>query len=465
MTIPPSIPFSSIIFGDRARSDYTGIPELADSILENGLETPIKLKALPDGQFMLLYGGRRYRALEHLGVTELYFATSGEPGRPGFILHTGEDSAFQDKMSELIENLHREKLDWRDELKLLVPAYRAANVESLREGKGRLMSYTFGAMVGYNYTDMRAALLIYDAFIENPARFDGCVSITNAYQRLLDETAREGERMLVEATKPTKVDPLVITVEDSETGIVTQVCPPIQTIPLSSQFMLGNSLDWMERERPVFNHIICDPDFAVSKERLEAGTANAGVGVAQDNINESLADLRRFINLARTCVKSYLIFFYDLDHHEKLQAWCTAAGFAVQRWPITWVKTDYRGNNAPQHNFTKNEEWAMVCRIPSATLAMPAPLSAFSLSSGNTANELGHPFAKSPEVWMKLFSAVARPGDTTFDPFAGVGSSLLPALRFGLRPRGMELQEQHYNRGMLNLQEYYKKQNPNCVFE
>jgi len=109
-------------------------------------------------------------------------------------------------------------------------------------------------------------------------------------------------------------------------------------------------------------------------------------------------------------------------------------------------------------------EYAMVCRKPSATLATAAPPAVISLPSGSTSTTLGHPFAKPPELWTKLYSAVARPGQTTFDPFMGAGSSILPAIDFGLAASGMELQEQHYNRAVLNIQAHYRKGNPNVQF-
>jgi hypothetical protein len=43
MTPPETIPFSSIVFGERGRTEYRRIPELAQSILDNGLIQPLVL--------------------------------------------------------------------------------------------------------------------------------------------------------------------------------------------------------------------------------------------------------------------------------------------------------------------------------------------------------------------------------------------------------------------------------------
>jgi hypothetical protein len=464
-----TIPRTSIILGDRARTTYTGIDDLASSILDTGLIEPIVLKPLPDNTYLLLGGGRRTAAADHLGITEWHFAKSCCPGKVGYVLADGDFvvEKSEELMVELIENLHRVDLDWREQLKLIVPAYLQKKSEALRSG-GDLFLRTFGKMIGVGYSDIQAAVKVYDEVLATPEKFDGCSSILQAYQKMLDDRAREAEAMLVREMKVVEKthnlgDYGNISNVTQDNARVTSSASSISVVSLSP-FRLGNSLDWMESERPTFDHIICDPDFAVSQERLEASVGDAALGIAQTDVESSLADLRRFITLAAASVRSYFIFFYDLDHHEKLQSWCKAAGFRVQRWPILWHKTDYRSNAAPQHNFTKNMEYAMVCRQASATLTTAAPPSVISLPSGNVTDTFGHPFAKPADLWTKIFSSVARPGQTTFDPFMGSGSSVLPALRLGLLPAGMELQPQHYNRAILNIQEHYRKLDPHVQF-
>jgi site-specific DNA-methyltransferase (adenine-specific) len=109
-------------------------------------------------------------------------------------------------------------------------------------------------------------------------------------------------------------------------------------------------------------------------------------------------------------------------------------------------------------------EYAMVCRKPGSVLATAAPKGVISLPSGNTTSTFGHPFAKPIDLWLKIFSAVCKPGETVFDPFMGSGSSTVAAIRFGLSPSGMELQPQHFNRAILNIQDAYETKLPHCTF-
>jgi DNA modification methylase len=77
--------------------------------------------------------------------------------------------------------------------------------------------------------------------------------------------------------------------------------------------------------------------------------------------------------------------------------------------------------------------------------------------SGSTAKDFGHPFSKPKDVWKWIYNAVCIKGQTVFDPFAGAGSSCVAAIEFGLDSIGCEVQSQHYNTLILNLQKTYKQ--------
>lgn len=459
-TTPSSIPFSSIVLGDRTRQVYSGIEDLAQSISDVGLEQPILLSPLPDNQFLLEAGGRRYKALQSLCTTTVYHATTCDPLRPGFILKSASSSEEDKLLTELIENHFREDFTWQEDVKLLVKAFRACQRAGRAEGRP-VYYHTFGKMVGVGYSDIQAAIRIHDELIANPEKFKLCVGIHQAYKVLLNDSAAAlkaelASRALDAPAPSVKADNQPKLTNDPT---LPAVKPPV-LITFSEQYRLGDSLDYLRNLQPhSFDHIICDPDFAVSVDRLEAGVVGAATGIAQDSVEDSLAVLQAFIPLAFRAIKDrgFFAFFYDLDHHEKLQAWTTSAGFATQRWPIIWEKTDYRSNASPQTNTCKNMEYLMVCRKEGTTLAVsPQMSSIIKCPSGNTVKEFGHPFAKPIDLWRKLYSIFCHPGETTFDPFMGSGSAVVAALRSGLKPYGMELQSNHFNSAVLNIQKEYR---------
>jgi DNA modification methylase len=256
-----------------------------------------------------------------------------------------------------------------------------------------------------------------------------------------------------------KVSQILVT-EESTVSAQDEPKPEV-TIPLSQSFYNHNALDFMyEMPHGQFDHIITDPDYAVSVELLESNMSNAAAGVIQETIEHSLADMSRFIQLSWKVIKpqGFLVFFYDLDHHEKLQRLAVDVGYAVQRWPLIWHKTDYRSNAAPAHNFCKNIEYAMVCRKPSSVLARAQLSSVYTCATGTVTRDFGHPFAKPLELWQWIYSAICIKGQVVYDPFVGRGSSAVAAVKWGLRPVGSETNVEHYHGLLHNLQTFYRKE-------
>lgn len=483
MELPTTIPLSAISLGERGRQDYQNIESLAESIEQNGLIQPLVL----DSNFNLIAGGRRYHALLTLGVETLYHGTTSEkdPLRPGFIL-ASEADPLTHTLREIAENLDRENLDWRDELRLILKAYHLARTSDLVNGILHTQRHYGVSLCGPgHYADLAGALAVHEDLVLNPQRYIDATSIQAAYKILLKVNANAisklaHESSLVElpqlfseeAPSPSPLPAVPgafpqerLPIADPEHNQkVAVVGPEVErpTIPLSKFFFNTNGLDFMETCAPeTFDHVITDPDYGVSVERLQAArVSNNADGIIQSSVEESLADLYRLIPLAYKVTKphSFFVFFYDLDHHEKLQAACVAAGWAVQRWPLTWRKLDFRSNAAPSHNFCKNQEWAMVCRKPGAVLAQVQLSSVFDTMTGKVTKELGHTFAKPYPLWKWIFAAVSIRGQIVFDPFCGSGSSAIAALQWGLRPVGCELNPDHFNNLMCNLQIAYVKQ-------
>jgi hypothetical protein len=474
MNIPDSISIDQITEGDRGRTEYSRIEELSQSIHDNGLIQPIVLVPIENGvieqvngskisfsQYGLDAGGRRLRACKLLGYTQLYHATTSEPGRPGFVLK-GEDQATPLKrlFTEIAENLDRENMPWRDEVALLTKAWRLSKTNADSAGQKILMR-DFGASLGVGYSDLQAAVAVHDDLIVNPDRYKDCNGMRAAYSKLLLYNAEELTKL--QALKSIAITPLKVKqIVVGEEFVEAQDEPkPSITIPLTNFFNNVNALEYMYGlPNGQFDHIITDPDYGVAVERLEASVGGAAAGVKQLSVEDSLKDMATFIEISWRVTKpsSFLVFWYDLDHHEKLQKLATGVGWAVQRWPLIWVKTDYRSNASPQCNFTKNIEYAMVCRKPGAVLVKGQNSSVYQCATGTITKELGHPFAKPYEIWQWIYGAICLKGQTVYDPFVGRGSSAIAGAKWGLRPVGSETNPDHYHGLLHNLQTYYRKE-------
>lgn len=471
MNIPETILLSQIDIGIRGRTEYHGIEQLAESLEHNGLVQAIILAPKEDGEgYQLIAGGRRLHAMMLLGATEVYHAVTSEPGRYGFLLKGEPGTELTNLLTEIAENLDRHDVDWRDEVKMLVRAARLVKKDAYDKGHAIIMR-DLGTILGCGYQDYRAAEAVHDDLIANPQDYAACGNQRAAYQVLLKKNQRfleaEAVKRSIRPTVSVQSEPKqeggdsfgLARPESTKPDLGETAVPPT-VIPLTDRFRRCNGIVYLEACNSSFDHIICDPDFAVSKDRLAAGATLSAEGVAQDSVETSLSDLARFIRASFFALrdKGFLCFFMDLDHWEKIQTWCWDAGFAVQRWPIIWHKTDYRSNASPACNTCKNIEYLVVARKPGACFAQsPQMSSIWSLPSAAAARDFGHPFAKPRELWTKIYQMCCIKGQTVFDPFMGSGSSTVTAIEFGLNPIGCEVQEQHYNSAILNLQKCYRK--------
>lgn len=81
----------------RGRFDEEGLVELAQSIRELGVLQPILVRPMPDGQFQLIAGERRWRAAKRCGLDSI-----------PCVVRTTDDVASVEQA--LVENLHRQDL-------------------------------------------------------------------------------------------------------------------------------------------------------------------------------------------------------------------------------------------------------------------------------------------------------------------------------------------------------------------
>ena len=86
----------------RKHFDKLSLEDLANSIRERGVESPIIVRPIPDGKYMMVAGERRWRCSVSLGLKTI----------PSIIKDLSDADAF---MLSLTENIQRENLHYLDE--------------------------------------------------------------------------------------------------------------------------------------------------------------------------------------------------------------------------------------------------------------------------------------------------------------------------------------------------------------
>lgn len=85
-------------FQPRKEFDQDALEELAQSIREQGVITPITVRKMPDGRYQLIAGERRFRASQMAGIAEL----------PAYIRVATDGQMME---MALVENIQRENLN------------------------------------------------------------------------------------------------------------------------------------------------------------------------------------------------------------------------------------------------------------------------------------------------------------------------------------------------------------------
>lgn len=244
---------------------------------------------------------------------------------------------------------------------------------------------------------------------------------------------------------------------------------PWLTIPLTSFVHHANCIDWMLSHPGCADHIITDPPYGIEMSNLaqqNQGIADIDTVEAEHEVDANKSLLAQLFPAAFTALKDqgFFVLWCDQMHWNYLYTLATNAGFTVQRWPLTWVKTHACINQAAQFNFTKTTEIAMVCRKSNTTLVTTSPVCHILASHDDYKDTLGHPFVKPFDVWAFILNHVSYEGQTILEPFAGRGSGAISILRCKRKLLACEIDTAHYPALLENLKRYYLTLNPHFTF-
>lgn len=484
MTPHPPILLTTIFDSGRARSDknYGDLSGLKESIQSLGSIHPITLSRRLDGSgYDLVAGGRRTRAMRELGISELHHGSVLNPAKLGYLFED-EVPLHRRKEAELDENLHRLGMDWIDDVLLV------SEVHTLKSNSGKWGYRQTAELLGKGFSKSNVALSLVVAGLirAQDKEILACENLYNATQLLIkrkeDIALAENRRRAQGAVpqgltgppvgtsfidaftmdlgpKKTWTDPLttptqsIVTVDEQANETEQNA-----VIPLSRMFFQGDCIEVMKSLPPSsFHHVVTDIPYGIDMDNLTEKGKDDVAGEHEVEANVEL--MLPFLTEAFRVVKpgGYCIFWYDLDHHEKLQTWALEEGWTVQRWPLTWVKTHNCRNNCPGLNYTKATEVALVLRKDSSSTLRKPMLKNYWIGDGSAERSLyNNKFAKPSALWKELiYDAIAFPGQSVFDPFVGEGSASRAAAQMGLLPYGVEINPKHFNRLMENMKAVY----------
>lgn len=486
-SLAEEIPIDSITIGERIRRDFSHVDELAKSIAENGLIQPIVITH----NRTLVAGESRIRAHKLLGRTHI---------RAVFIGVLDEAHLH---ILECEENNARKALTWQERCLSVDRVHRYKSTQAVLRGQKWGVRET-GALLKQSKTNTGLAVLVAEALHANNEEVWKAESLQEALRVLLLQKEQAALKLVVapNTTKPTRlnntaiagtppVTPKPVTVPDvdffsaAETVLFTPgITGPAPTdempgqpaaplvIPLSEMLFKEpdhNSLTVLESFGPdCCDHIITDPPYAIDMANLQQdqGGQDVSTVLKEHDVAQNVTLLHAFTVAAYNAIRDrgFLVMWCDPTMWMSLFAMCESAGFTVQRWPLVWHKTSACSNQSASTNFTKNVEFAVVARKGKATLLAQQPSCVWTGGNDMETRLLGHPFVKPAALWEWLYRAICQRGQTVIEPFAGVGSAVLPAIKHGLNVRAIECNDLHFGRLHVNVQNLYKSIDPKVTF-
>lgn len=246
------------------------------------------------------------------------------------------------------------------------------------------------------------------------------------------------------------------------------------TVYLSNKILLGDSIAFMQSHdnEGRFDHIITDIPYGIDLEMLNQQNQHGGItgleGVEElHDVDYNLKLIASFFPAAYHCTndKAFVITWCDQMLWQYMYDLAMKAGFVVQRWPITWIKSEAM-NQCVAYNTTKDTEIAIVCRKKGATIAKQPNTSVIQCGKDDLCAAIRHPFAKPFLCWEFLTSFASIRGQSILEPFAGQGSGVISMLQLDRNVVAVELDKTHHAALLENVRNlFYLKSNPNYAFK
>lgn len=506
-----TLPLNEIILEDRQRKDLGDITSLCKSIERFGLLQPI----LINQNKRLLAGGRRYAAHVQLGLPT--------------ILVTYRETLTETELfeCELEENVQRLDMHWTERCLNIHRIHVSRQKLTIEAGDFSWTQRKTGELLGVEVGNLNVMLQVARKLqseidsttktFRKDGRFSSCESCADAYRLILrdkeDELQAANAADLQSQIASNLLDTTSITQDETLAQVFAQqieqtsvepdalsaartqyysnpLNPPDSfdqywserqakanevrnTIYLSSRLILADSIEYMNRVENAgrFDHIITDIPYGIDMDHLAQTEGMQDIDTVAElhDVNYNLQLIKDFFPASFACTKpnAFVVTWCDQMLWQYMYDLAIAAGFAVQRWPITWVKTSSCINQGAQYNTTKNTEIAIVCRKQGATLATKSSTSVLTASRNDHITDvINHKFAKPFACWEFLTQLVSIENQTILEPFAGRGSGVLSMLTLKRNVIGIERDQTHYNYLLDNIKnQHYLKINPNYVFK
>ncbi len=450
------IEIKNIDFGKRARINYKDIHALAQNIETNGLIHPIAICHHPeikkDNTFLLLAGGRRLRAHQLLDTESIECK-----------VFDGELTPLQIKTIELMENMHREDLEYVEKVKLQQEIYNfhvqiyGKKTSTLPNAPG-VSVRNVADMLGVSNTKLCEDLNLAKA-IDNLPEVDW-KKLKNRSDAI--KTKKSIEKTIVNQALSEQVEKEI----GNSNDVVKQ--------KLISYYIIGDFFEKVQ-ELPANSFGFCeiDPPYSINiakqKRKDYFNPYIYGPGGYNGIPAEEYPNFMR--NTFRECYRvmqsnSFLVCWFGPDPwFQQIYEWLIEAGFNTRRLVGHWIKgedkegdsmieqTAGQTNNPSTHLANASENFYYAWK-GKPELNRPGMTNVFGHKPVPPTRKI-HPTERPQALIDDILTTFCAPGTRVLVPFAGSGKTLISAFLNKMIPLGFDLTDIYREGYIIKINELF----------
>jgi len=425
-----------IIPEDRTRKDFGDIDALGQSMLDEGIITPIAVKDNGDNTYTLLGGERRCQACVKVGITDI-------PVR----IYSGDIDDYQMKAIELAENIYRKDFTWEEEVRLknevhelYVKKYGAR--VTTRKGEPE--------EVGWSLNDTAELLG------ESKTNIYTDISLAKSLDTIpqLKDCATKGE-----ANKLLKTMTLAMLEQEKARRIKSRGVGSNTKQTLIDNFII---CDFFEGSKDIADKSIhiceIDPPYAIDLHKAKKrpdNKANTGtIGYNEVSSDKYVEFLYKTIKTAYRILANdgWLIFWFGQHPwFPVVYEILTKVGFNTRMITGIWSK-GVGQTKQPSVYLGNDYEMFFYARKETSTISKQGRGHIFNYKPVPPQSKI-HPTERPIELIEDILSTFGWAGCRVCIPFLGSGNTLLAATNLDMDCFGYELTKQYKDRFIINVTE------------
>ena len=425
------IPISSIIVEERFRKDFGPIDELAASITENGLITPIAVETMPGGTYRLLAGERRLRACKALGMETIPIRVYDE----GL-------SELRQRQIELEENIQRKDMTWLEECTL------KREIHNMRLAIHGKKTSTAPDAPGWS---MRDTAKLLDETHANLSLDLNLANAVNQFPEVDWDAFKNKSEARKQVNKLTKTLGRQVAAAEFEQKLGTpepgKTNANVLAERIASSYLIGDCVEMMRKLPANFADFVeIDPPYAIDLNDMKRGGTDG-----YDHYNE--IDKARYMDFMQSVIaeawritkpNAWLVLWFGPEPwFEPLYSLLVSTGFSVKRLPGIWTKPNGQ-TQQPLTNLANSYEMFFYARKGSAELHKPGRSNLFDFVPVSAGTKR-HPTERPAALIQELLTTFTLENDQVVVPFAGSGRTMLEAWKMKRNAVGYDLSDDYRN--------------------